>query len=122
MTGVYLLATVLEGKHLGLLHDLLPTAKSIAMLTNPNTPGVADQLRDAHSAASTIGTKLHNVEARTEAETVSVFAMVSKLRSEALLVAADPTPHNGCNSWPLLRTLPSQRFSNFATSLRLAAS
>ena len=90
MTGVYILATILEGKRLGLLHDLLPTAKSITILTNPNTPGVEDQLRDAHSAASTIGTKLHIVEARTEAEIVSAFAMLSKLRSEALLVAADP--------------------------------
>ena len=67
MTGVYILATILEGKRLGLLHDLIPTAKSIAILTNPNTPGVEDQLRDARSAARTIGMQIHVLEARSEA-------------------------------------------------------
>jgi ABC-type uncharacterized transport system substrate-binding protein len=90
MTGVFILATILEGKRLGLLHDLIPRAKSIAILANPNTPGVEDQLQDARSAARTIGIEIHVLEARNESEINTAFAILSQVRAEALLVAADP--------------------------------
>jgi putative tryptophan/tyrosine transport system substrate-binding protein len=38
ITGVYNLLTGLTSKHLELLHDLLPAARTIALFVNPNNP------------------------------------------------------------------------------------
>jgi putative tryptophan/tyrosine transport system substrate-binding protein len=49
MTGVYLLT--LEAKRLGLLHELVPRATTIAALMNDNYPPAETQLRDLREAA-----------------------------------------------------------------------
>src|SRR5262249_37872308 len=44
-TGVYIFQQVLEGKRLGLLHELVPAAALIAVLLNPTNANFQTQLR-----------------------------------------------------------------------------
>jgi hypothetical protein len=50
-TGVSFVNSELDGKRLGLLHELLPRAKVIASLLDPSYPASASQLKDLHDAA-----------------------------------------------------------------------
>ena len=51
-TGVYIFQQVLEGKRLGLLRELVPSAASIAVLLNPTNANFQTQLRGVQDAVS----------------------------------------------------------------------
>ena len=54
-TGVYIFQQVLEGKRLGLLHELVPAATLIAVLLNPTNANFQTQLRGVQDAARDLG-------------------------------------------------------------------
>ena len=54
-TGVYVFQQVLEGKRLGLLRGLVPSAASIAVLLNPTNANFQTQLRGVQDAARDLG-------------------------------------------------------------------
>ena len=56
-TGVYILQQVMEGKRLGLLHGLVPTAALIAVLLNPTNANFQTQLRGVQEPLATSGNK-----------------------------------------------------------------
>jgi putative ABC transport system substrate-binding protein len=55
VTGISGLNGALEAKRLGLLHELVPQAKTLGFLLNPNFPAAARQWRDMQEAARAIG-------------------------------------------------------------------
>src|SRR5262249_44479410 len=55
ITGVYHFATGLEAKRLGLLHEMVPKAATIAVLVNPNFSEAENQLREVQEAAVPLG-------------------------------------------------------------------
>jgi putative ABC transport system substrate-binding protein len=89
-TGVHVMTNSLEAKRLGLLHELLPNAATVAVLVNPGTPGADSQLREAETAARAVARKISISKAASEPELDTVFATLANARAEALLVAADP--------------------------------
>jgi putative tryptophan/tyrosine transport system substrate-binding protein len=58
ITGISWFGTQLGAKGLGLLHELLPNATVIAMLTNPKLPEATRVISDAQEAARTLGRQL----------------------------------------------------------------
>ena len=54
-TGVYVFQHVLEGKRLGLLHELVPAAALIAVLLNPTNANFQTQLSGVQEAARAAG-------------------------------------------------------------------
>jgi putative tryptophan/tyrosine transport system substrate-binding protein len=90
LTGVSLISGVLSAKNLELLHDLVPTAKLIAVLVNPNSPSAEIQLKDAQDAANRIGVGILVLKASTEREVDSAFAAVLAEHAGAMVVVADP--------------------------------
>jgi putative ABC transport system substrate-binding protein len=80
----------LAEKRLQLLHDLVPTAESIALLVNPTGPVAAPQMRDAEVAARALGVRLTVLNAVAENEFDQVFARLAQQRADALFVGADP--------------------------------
>jgi putative ABC transport system substrate-binding protein len=90
LTGVSLFATELEAKRLGLLHELRPDVKTIAVLVNPNVPWIDNQLNDIRSAAVGIGLEIAIVKASTVAEIDAAFKILREMRADALSVAVDP--------------------------------
>ena len=91
ITGVSILAVELMPKRLQLLRELVPTAKTCAVLINPRGPGVERSTRAAlQGAADGLGLALEIVSARAESEFEAAFARMAALKTEALLVTTDP--------------------------------
>jgi putative ABC transport system substrate-binding protein len=89
-TGVTFLLAVLGAKQLGLLRELVPAAKRIGLLVNPNNTTSTAQTSDVVAAASTLGATIDVVRARDSREIEAAFALLIRGRAEALLVGTDP--------------------------------
>jgi len=90
ITGVSQLNAEIMGKRLQLLHELIPTATSVALLVNPTNPTPTELiLRSSQAAAKTLGLSLHVLNARTENDFDGVFANVIQLRAGGLVIASD---------------------------------
>jgi putative ABC transport system substrate-binding protein len=89
ITGATLLSAELMAKRLGILRDLLPSVKTIAMLVNPTRPGVDAQKTLMQDAARALGLALHTLEASGGQDLDAVFPAVVRQQDDALLVAPD---------------------------------
>jgi putative tryptophan/tyrosine transport system substrate-binding protein len=67
-TGIFILTTALEAKRLGLLHELVPHAQLIGILSNPNFPYAKDQLDQIQQAADQLGQRIEVLRAGTPTE------------------------------------------------------
>ena len=77
-------------KRLELLSELVPQARVIALLVNPNNPTAERIMRDVQEAARAKGVQLPILKAGTESEIDAAFASLVQLQAGALLVGADP--------------------------------
>jgi putative ABC transport system substrate-binding protein len=89
LTGVTNLSVEVGPKRLELLHELVPTATSMALLVNPASPAHDQQTRDLQAAARQLGLTLHVLHASTEAEIDSAFATLVDLRAGGLVIGPD---------------------------------
>jgi putative ABC transport system substrate-binding protein len=89
ITGATSLNAELGPKRLELLHELVPTAKIIALLVNPNNPLTEMVLRDMQAAARVLGVQLKVLNASTEGDFDTVFEKVLELRAGALTIGPD---------------------------------
>jgi putative ABC transport system substrate-binding protein len=90
LTGVTLLAVELWGKRVELISELVPEARALAQLVNPNYPGAERAVRAVQEGARAKGRLLRVLKAGTESEIDAAFASLAELRPGGLLVA-DPT-------------------------------
>jgi len=91
VTGTTFLINALEGKRLGLLHELLPQASVIGVLINPKNASAATVRADLNEAARGLGIALRMAQASSEGEFDAAFAGFDQDGVRALLVAADST-------------------------------
>jgi putative ABC transport system substrate-binding protein len=90
MTGVSTLALELGAKRLELLHDMVPTATTVALLVNPTSPALSEPTtRDLQAAARVLGLNIHVLHASTERDFDTVFATIAQLRAGGLVIGAD---------------------------------
>jgi putative ABC transport system substrate-binding protein len=89
-TGLSILFVQLTPKRLELLCDLVPDAKTIALLVNPNSPTAAPSIRGAPEAAKAKGVELLIVKATNENEIDAAFETAVTSNAGGLIVAADP--------------------------------
>ncbi len=94
LTGVSILLTELVPKRLELLSEMVPQARVIALLVNPNGPEAEPTIREAQQAARAKGVQLPILKAGTEAEIDAAFASLVQLQAGALLVGNDPFFNN----------------------------
>ena len=80
----------LTAKRVELLSELVPQAKAIAILVNPDDPSADDDIRDAQEAAGAKGVQLHVVKARSDSEIEPAFATLAQLGAKALVVVGNP--------------------------------
>jgi putative ABC transport system substrate-binding protein len=90
VTGIHQLTAGLEAKRIGLLHELVPSATTIAVMVNPNYPDAEAQIKEVQEAARTLGLRLHILKASNESDFDAAFATVTEQRAGALLIASDP--------------------------------
>jgi len=90
LTGVDMFTLELVAKRLELLCELVPQAKVLALLVNPNTWFAERLIHNAREAASVKGVQLGIVKASTESEIDAAFATLDQLHADGLIVVADP--------------------------------
>jgi putative ABC transport system substrate-binding protein len=99
LTGVTILTTELNPKRFELLSELVPRARVIAILVNPNNPRTERVIRVVQEAARAKGVQLVIVKAGTEGEFERAFASLVQLHADALLIGNDAFFSTGANSW-----------------------
>jgi ABC-type uncharacterized transport system substrate-binding protein len=80
------------------LRELVPAAARVAVLVDPTFPLIEHQVREAHSAARTMGLQIQILNASTSAEIGAAFAMLRE-RFDALYVGASPFFATGVFNW-----------------------
>ncbi|WP_198164583.1 ABC transporter substrate-binding protein [Rhodoplanes sp. Z2-YC6860] len=85
-TGVSFFANNLGGKRLGLLRELLPNARTIVLIVNPNNPSSAAQIKDMQEAALTLGMTVTALNAGNEREIELAFASDMLKGSNAVVI------------------------------------
>src|SRR5262249_25088115 len=74
VTGVTSLNQEVAPKRLELMHELLPSVTSMALLVNPAVPAIAEPVsRSSQAAAQALGLKLHIVHASNDHDFDAVF-------------------------------------------------
>ena len=90
LTGFTILAVDLMPKQLELLSELVPEARVIALMINPNNAPTGLMMRDVQEAARRKGVQLPILKAVSESEIDAAFAALVQLQAGALVVGADP--------------------------------
>jgi putative tryptophan/tyrosine transport system substrate-binding protein len=89
LTGVNMIAGPLPAKQLGLLHELVPAAKTIAVLINPNNANAEHDAATVQEAGRAVGVQILVMRAAAEADFETVFATLARERAGGLLVNSD---------------------------------
>lgn len=92
LTGVYqfAMAAGLEGKRLGLLHEMVPKVETLGVLIHPNLAASELQLRDVQEAAASLNVKLVIVHAKAGGEFDAAFSSAAQQKAGAILVCGSP--------------------------------
>ena len=90
LTGATVIAGQLAAKRLGLLHELVPSVRLVAVLLNPNNPNAEADVADAQVAARALGQQIEVLPAGSEQELEVAFTSFSQLKADALLLEPDP--------------------------------
>jgi putative ABC transport system substrate-binding protein len=89
MTGVASFGVEVGPKRAELLHEVVPTATTMALLINPSSPAVAESTtKEVQAAARTLGLNLQVVHASTELDFDTVFATLIQ-RAGGLVISPD---------------------------------
>jgi putative tryptophan/tyrosine transport system substrate-binding protein len=91
ITGATSLGLEVGPKRLELLHELIPTATTLAVLVNPASPAISEvTTRELQAAARALGLHIHVLHASSEHDFDAVFATVTRLRAGGLVIGPDP--------------------------------
>ena len=90
-TGIAILSGELAAKRLELLRALIPDARTIAVLINPDYRPVSQRFKiDIEAAARALGLMIQFLEANNESEIIGAFNSFVQTRPGALLVGPGP--------------------------------
>jgi putative tryptophan/tyrosine transport system substrate-binding protein len=90
LTGVVAFSVELGPKQLQLLQEMVPAARRVALLVNPDSPTLADkQTSDQQAAARALGLELHVLHARNADDFDGVFAELARLRTGGLIIGGE---------------------------------
>lgn len=89
VTGVAMLQTPVVAKRVDLLHQLIPNAETIALLTNPANPFGQAERREVQAAAQNLGLELHVANAKDQDEIDASFRHLIAQGARAIVIGAD---------------------------------
>ena len=90
LTGISWFGAQVSGKGLGLLHELVPGARTVGVLIDPYYQEAEAQAQELREAADTLGQPIHIAYAKSDAELELAFETLVREGADALLVGADP--------------------------------
>jgi putative ABC transport system substrate-binding protein len=90
ITGVTLIGVELSAKRLELLHEVAPGVTRIAVLVNPNNPGLMqDTIQQSEAALRRLGLEMLVVQAGSESEVESAVGAAVQQQANAMSIGAD---------------------------------
>jgi putative ABC transport system substrate-binding protein len=90
VTGVSLFNVALEGKRVGLVFELMPSASTLGVLENPNNPRVDFDTMEVQRAVRILGKQILVAKAADESDLDGAFARLVQRGAGALLIPAEP--------------------------------
>ena len=90
LTGAATQTNDLNSKRLEFLHEAVPGAALVGVLSNPANPGMAELVNTLEAAAKSLGIRLVIAGARDASEFDEALATISQAGAGALLVMPDP--------------------------------
>ena len=88
VTGIFQLAEALPPKRLQIIHEMVPSATTIAYLINPATPDDG-HIKETEMAARILGVRLLVLQAANEHEIETAFAAMAQQKVGAVSVDSD---------------------------------
>jgi putative ABC transport system substrate-binding protein len=89
ITGIAILGVALEAKRLEILHELVPTAKIIAVLVNPTNPQTETQIGELAAASRTAGQEIIQLKASNNLEIDTAFEALADRGAGAVIIGQD---------------------------------
>jgi putative ABC transport system substrate-binding protein len=89
LTGVSFIAAEIAVKRLELTREVLPHARSIAMIVNPNFAGAENEMAAVDAAGRLFGLQTHRLAASSTQELDTAFEKIGELRADAVMVGTD---------------------------------
>lgn len=90
LTGVALFSNVIGSKRVEFLRQIVPNAKTIAFLVQPDNPNADREINQARDAAGSLGVQLDVLRARTSQDIDVAFARLRQSKAAGLIVMATP--------------------------------
>jgi ABC-type uncharacterized transport system substrate-binding protein len=90
ITGLSNIAAELSGKRLELLKETNPKFSRVAVLWNPESPGLSLAFKESQAAARALGLELQSLEVKGPEDFESAFKAAADKRTGALLVPSFP--------------------------------
>jgi len=88
ITGLFLDLSVLSGKQLQILNEIIPSLSRVAVLGDPDVN--ASQLRALNEAARSLGVRTQVAEVKSSTDLDGAFEAAKTWRAEALIVLSNP--------------------------------
>jgi len=89
LTGITLWAAELDAKRIDLLREMLPNARTVALLMNPTNPGAVRELQGAQEVAAKLSLTIDIQNASSSSEIERAFQAWPPGKADALAVIAD---------------------------------
>jgi ABC-type uncharacterized transport system substrate-binding protein len=89
LTGASLVAAELAVKRLEVIRELLPHARVVALIVNPNYPGAESEMAEVEAAGPVIGLQIQKAKAGDVSALETAFATISQRRVDAFTVGTD---------------------------------
>jgi putative tryptophan/tyrosine transport system substrate-binding protein len=87
--GIAILGVALEAKRVQILHELVPTAKLIAVLVNPKNPQIETQIAELAAASRAAGQEIIPLKASTNLEIDAAFEALADRGVGAVIIGQD---------------------------------
>jgi putative tryptophan/tyrosine transport system substrate-binding protein len=92
VTGVFNLSVAITAKRIEMMREVVPDAKLIAMLVNPDNPAATTAEMDyARAAQSSLGIQVRFLEARGLGDLDAAFTKVVEMHASGLVISSDPS-------------------------------
>jgi ABC-type uncharacterized transport system substrate-binding protein len=89
LTGASFVAAEIAVKRLELARELLPGARSVAMIVNPRFAGAETEMAEVEAAGRLLGLQTHRLAASSARELDTAFEKIGELRADAVMVGTD---------------------------------
>jgi putative tryptophan/tyrosine transport system substrate-binding protein len=91
ITGFTSIGSLLAGKRLELLKEIIPKLSRVAVLWNPQNPASAQSWKESQLAARELGLELYSMEVKGSDKIESAFKEAIKARSAGLALTQSPS-------------------------------